>query len=283
MQKLETKATSNKKATNALLGVGVFVFLTILIPFFKLGGGFLTYSSYDELSGSTGTIDFFWDEMSVSVSFIEVGFSYSDFSSTFGFASNVQFVWDLLPIWGFLFLILGILGAVLVAITPLQQLGGSQPSESSYGRNGLIVALIGTGVEYSLFLILWAFEDWGTRPDLNLIILGCFILGWIALSWGHSAAAAIPTSDSIQYSAPSRSVMRPTSLSTKRCPSCSNICVDHATFCEKCGQKFTVEQVIPVTKYCPICSFSNNPEAKFCESCGTPLQGKLEDNELSSP
>jgi hypothetical protein len=43
-----------------------------------------------------------------------------------------------------------------------------------------------TIIQYSLFLILWLFEDWGdTRPDINIVLLGFFVIGWLALIIGY--------------------------------------------------------------------------------------------------
>ncbi|MHA2202464.1 MAG: hypothetical protein ACW991_02130 [Candidatus Hodarchaeales archaeon] len=40
-------------------------------------------------------------------------------------------------------------------------------------------------IEYGLFVVLWLFEDWRGEPaEINFIILGCFIIGWVALITG---------------------------------------------------------------------------------------------------
>jgi len=217
----------------------LFAFLTVIVSFLKVLGGFLSWSGTEELL--TGTIDFYWDEMTVTVFPISIGIGYDD-CLNIGTESNLEIIWRILPLWGLVFLGLGLIGAVLVAIPPLMKLGNSQPIETPLAKIGLVTGLIATVVEFSLFLILWLFEDWGEpAPNINIILLGCFIIGWIALIIGYYFPTKILESSVYSLVTPSKPTTPTTSdkyessSSTKYCPNCGNPIKSISNFCETCG------------------------------------------------
>jgi hypothetical protein len=50
--------------------------------------------------------------------FIKMGFDYNDFISL-GFESDIEIIWKLIPIWGLVFIGLGLLSTILVIIPSL--------------------------------------------------------------------------------------------------------------------------------------------------------------------
>ena len=82
-----------------------------------------------------------------------------------------------------LIIILGILGTILVFIPSLQKSLNKNPIKT--WKIGLILGLIGTIIEYGLFIVIWLLEDWRVEPaNINFVLFGCFVIGWLALIIG---------------------------------------------------------------------------------------------------
>jgi hypothetical protein len=180
-------ATKSDDMTNGIVGlVGslVFAVLTILVPLVKVFGGFLTYSETVEFFEQeiTTKIDYYWDVVEGTLGGLSIEFNYPDYVDQSDLSA--EFIWQIIPLWGLLWIILGLLGTVLVAIPAVQKLSGQEPSK--IWNFGVIIGLIGTMVEYGIFIAAWLLEDWAgeTQPEINLILLGCFVIGWIAIIIG---------------------------------------------------------------------------------------------------
>ena len=88
----------------AIIGTGVFLCCTVLVSFLRLSGGFL----------STNRRQFYWDEIVLQRRTI----SYA----RFGRNTNLEILWELLPQWGNIWLVLSFLAAILISIPPLMKL-----------------------------------------------------------------------------------------------------------------------------------------------------------------
>lgn len=55
-----------------------------------------------------------------------------------------------------------------------------------------------------------------------------------------------------------------------KCNNCGFDCNENATFCEKCGNKLEIDEII-----CSACSNNCNPSALFCEKCGNSLEKEM--------
>ena len=118
---MRTEQDSNRNDITGIIGVGVFFFLTILVPFLKIGGGFLW--------GDIGvnefplSIDLFWDKMTGIFMTIPFESNYNvvpnEIYTSLGGAENIIFIWLLIPSWRLMWLGLGFIGTVLVLIPPL--------------------------------------------------------------------------------------------------------------------------------------------------------------------
>ena len=230
---------NQKNAINSLIGAGIFALLTVIIPVMKIAGGFLTWSEYDPELGYSSTIDFFWDEIVVgTMVFFKVGVSYSDMT-TVSEDINYEVIWKIIPIWGIIYIVIGICGAILIAYPGIQVLWGSSKSDKPVSLYGLFAGLVGTGVEYLLFIFLWQFENWGSsKPDLNVIILICFIIGWIVLLWGYFSSIKIKNIVPFVPESISKQInYEPSPSSATFCSNCGHKNNEFARFCENCGQK----------------------------------------------
>ena len=132
-------------------------------------------------------IDFFWDE--VSAGGIGIGYDiYLDLlklTGAFLGQEPTEILWTLIPLWGFVFLGVGLLGAVLVAIPAFQLMSGSDPMNT--GFIGLIAGLVATVVEFALFAIVGILDTdlMGGGGDINFVLLGLFVVSWVALIIGY--------------------------------------------------------------------------------------------------
>jgi len=204
---MRTEPDSNRNNIKGIIGVGLFFFLTILIPFLKIGGGFLWGDiGVDDFSLS---IDLFWDRMTGIINNVPFNTDYRGYDNpifaSIGVEEGILFIWLIIPLWNSIWLTLGILGTVLLLIPPLMNIRKKEPIKFPLGLIGLIIGLVATGVQYCLFLLLWVLEDWGEfSPHINLFILGCFIFGWILLVNGYryprktiEKTGHIPTEDAV--------------------------------------------------------------------------------------
>lgn len=185
---MRTGLDRNENDIAGIIRIGVFFLLTILIPFLKIGGGFL----WGEISTTdfSLSIDLFWDRMTGLSNSVPFNSDYRAFNNpvfdSIGVEEGFSFVWLIIPLWGPIWLTLGILGTGLLLISPTMNIRNKEPIKFPLGKIGLIIGLIGTVVQYSLFLLVLILEDWGEfAPHINLLILSCFIIGWISLINGY--------------------------------------------------------------------------------------------------
>ena len=175
-------ADNNVNNIIGIIGTAVFAVLAIIVPFLKILGGFMQKSITFIIDIS---YDWHWDVFTTSTAGVSVDVAYADLPG----GSDFEFIWGILPIWGLAWLGLGLIGAILVLVPPLMKLGNMEPPGAPLGLIGLLAGLIATVVEYGLFLILFLLEDWdatfGITPDLNIILLGCFVIGWVGLIVGY--------------------------------------------------------------------------------------------------
>ncbi len=185
--------------------VSIFVILTILFPLFRVLGGFLTFSDFSELFGSRDMV-FYWDQV------FSIGFRgqihNSNYLEVSEWYSSTALIWQMIHLWGPIWIILGLIGAVLVVLPAFQKILGQKSVEVAVipvfqkllgqkevegAKIGLILGLVTTGVEFGLFILAWFFSK-GSRPfihkifinfHLNFNLLGCFVIGWVGLIIGY--------------------------------------------------------------------------------------------------
>lgn len=235
-----TQERDNRKyAKNSIIGAGLFTGLTVYVTFLKILGGFLSLTLIDTTFGTSAQVEFYWDELSYTYTFLSTGIRYSD-ASLLEIQSVVEFIWFLIPIWGYIFLVGGIAGATLTAYRGFNEFGMLSETKKPLHLYGLIIGLFSSGVEYLLFILLWFFEDWGSDPPTpNIVIFLCFLLGWIALAVGYKMANKIDPTPSTMRPMTSELVKTDPETRVKSCPNCSNQIKEFASFCEICGQKIS--------------------------------------------
>jgi hypothetical protein len=193
--------SSESKANGiiAIVGAAVFAILTLVVPFLKLKGfGFIT----DSEAGVTS--DFFWDKLSTDLGSgvrFETSFeTLLNYWELRGTPSEIEILWTITSLWGFVFLGLGIIGSLLVVIQGILKFKDSEGS--TLGLLGFIAGFVATAVEYVLFIVTTLLEEnlksglenlniilvmslEGGFENLNLILVIFFIIGWIALFIGY--------------------------------------------------------------------------------------------------
>ncbi|MFX0051141.1 MAG: hypothetical protein ACFE8U_07585, partial [Candidatus Hermodarchaeota archaeon] len=121
-------------------------------------------------------IDFYWDAFRYGWLGLIDADSYPELVTSLKEANRIltmEVIWQIIPLWGFVWILLSFLGAILVIIPAVQKLFGQKPTK--IWIIGLVIGLIGTIIEYGLFIILWLLEDWSEwpiPPELNFILLG---------------------------------------------------------------------------------------------------------------
>ncbi|PWI48186.1 hypothetical protein CEE45_07710 [Candidatus Heimdallarchaeota archaeon B3_Heim] len=173
---------SKTNAFIGLIGAVVFGVLAIIVPFLKMTGfGFITETGTVPVINVDYTADIFWDGGTTKLTGVPaVDVAFSDFVD-----SSIQIIWDIAGLWMFVFIGLGLIGFLLVAIPPVQKLAGMEPM--NLGFFGLIAGLVATVVHY-LLIVLGALLDEafeGGIENLNLIMLVLMIVGWVALIVGY--------------------------------------------------------------------------------------------------
>ncbi|MHA2174729.1 MAG: hypothetical protein ACXAB2_10115 [Candidatus Hodarchaeales archaeon] len=168
-----------------LIGSVVFAVCAIVVPFLKMTGlGFIT--AKETILTVTITQDIFWDGAQIDMTGIPaVSIDFADFID-----SSVQIIWDIAGLWMYVFLVLGLIGFLLVALPSAQKLVGMEPM--NVGFLGFLAGLVATLVHY-LLIVGGAFLDeafTGGIEDVNLIVLGLMIVAWIALFIGYKKAAS---------------------------------------------------------------------------------------------
>ncbi|MFX1424692.1 MAG: hypothetical protein ACFFB2_20415 [Promethearchaeota archaeon] len=181
---MSSKSEDQKNAVISIVGTVLFAVLTILLPLLKVLGGFLTYSESTEILSQTvkTSVDYYWDKVTGSILGISLDYTYNQYVDQGELSAEI--IWQIIPLWGLIWLILGIIGVVLVILPAFQKLLDQEPIR--VGKIGLGAGLIATVGEYGLFIIAWVLEDWETTtPNINIILLACFVIGWIGLIIGY--------------------------------------------------------------------------------------------------
>jgi len=181
---MSLESENQKNAIISIVGTFIFAVLTILLPLLKVFGGFLTYSASADFLGQqiTSKFDYFWDQVTGSLMGLSINFTYDEYVQQGDLSA--EFIWQIIPIWGLIWIILGLIGAVLVLLPAFQKFQGQKPIEVA--KIGLVIGLIATIVEYGLFIVALILEEWETTtPNINIILLGCFVIGWIGLIVGY--------------------------------------------------------------------------------------------------
>lgn len=117
-----------------------------------------------------------------------------------GTPSEIEILWTITSLWGFVFLGVGIIGSLLVVIQGILKFKDLEGS--TLGFLGFIAGFVATAVEYVLFTAITFLEEnlkngienrnsilvmsmEGGIANLNLILVIFFIIGWIALFIGY--------------------------------------------------------------------------------------------------
>jgi hypothetical protein len=177
-----------KNTLISIVGTFIFAVLTILFPLFRVFGGFLTYSDFNELFGSVERV-FYWDQV------ISIGYrgqiynnNYVEFSR---FEPSTALIWQIIHLWGLIWILFGLIGAVLVMLPAFQVLQEQKPV--NVAKIGFVLGLVATGVEFGLFILAWVFSN-STRGFslsnarnlyINFLLLDCFVIGWIGILVGY--------------------------------------------------------------------------------------------------
>ena len=171
-----------------LIGAIVFAALAIVVPFLKLEGfGFITDSALGI------TMDFMWDGLQMAAGGVTATTAYTDLVDSWdlmGTPSNIEIVWTIIPLWGFVFIGLGLIGALLVLIPAIQKMTGSDPMGIAF--YGFLAGFIATFVEVLLFVIVGLMEENldGGIENFGWITIGLIVVGWVALFFGYKKASA---------------------------------------------------------------------------------------------
>ena len=203
---MSSKSTDH---TIAIICVIVFLVLTLGIPFTGVVGGFYNQEVSLESLGTTITQknEFMWDGIDETVVFIfsiTITVSYNDLAT----GSQAGSLWTLTQLWGLVYLLLTLLGGGAVVIYAYLKMNGDTPNPL-LNTGGVILGLIGTIGEWAIMTLTIFSEDWEaladsmgaiggtvTTPQINILLLALFIIGWILLIYGSRRAAqpaSIPT------------------------------------------------------------------------------------------
>ncbi len=182
---MSSESDTRKNAVISIVGAVIFAISTVLLPLSKGLGGFLTSSQRKEFLLSKN--DYYWDQISRIVYYWDpVTDSFELLSINFRYDRSTEFIWRLISLWGLFWVIGGFIGVVLVIIPAFQAHSGQKPMKVA--KSGVIIGIFVTLVEYGLFIIAGAslyVEEWETI-QINIILLVCFVIGWIALIVGYS-------------------------------------------------------------------------------------------------
>ncbi|MFW9906389.1 MAG: carbohydrate ABC transporter permease [Candidatus Thorarchaeota archaeon] len=184
-----------------LLGI-IFVGFTVIIPILMAFSPFKTFSvprglfGVDSIGGYfinyPGSQGYFWNGVQLTTVFR----TYDQwagltplFINEYGVAIYNEiansWIFILLLLWTIPFILLGVGGTVLYLLPPIFSiLKVKPPRYLSSTKLGLIVALIGVGVEWALFTLIWILTI-GDEPYFGGVCLIFFVLGFPALYFGH--------------------------------------------------------------------------------------------------
>ncbi|MHA2032065.1 MAG: hypothetical protein ACW99Q_22060 [Candidatus Kariarchaeaceae archaeon] len=179
-----------------------FLVLTLGIPFTGLAGGFYSQEVSIESLGITinQKNEYMWDGIEETLEFIfsmTITVSYDTMAAD----SQAGALWNLLGLWGMIYLLMTIAGGGIVAFYAFSKMNGSNPNPL-LNMGGVILGLIGTVGEWVIITITLNAEDWEamadvmgalggtvTTPQINLLLLALFVIGWILLIFGSIMAA----------------------------------------------------------------------------------------------
>jgi parallel beta-helix repeat protein len=180
-----------KNALISIIGAVIFTVFTVLLPFFKVLGGFLTYSYGTGIFGLREQV-FYWDQVaSISTrvrGIFNYSYNYLEFSKD---QPTTALIWQIIYFWGPIWVILGLIGAVLMVLPVFQKKLKQKPV--NVAKIGLILGLVATGVEFGLFFLAWVFSnntrryalDNARNLHINFFLLDCFVIGWLGLIVGY--------------------------------------------------------------------------------------------------
>ena len=195
--------------TNQLIGLICaicFIVLTLVIPFTGVLGGFFQQTVSLTSLGTTieQKNEYMWDGIEETALFFTIKVKYNSMESE----SQAGALWGLCQVWGIVYLLLTAIGGGLVAFYALGKMSGSEP-RSLIGVLGVLSGLVGTIGEWAILLITISVEDWAameealdildgtiTVPQINIIMLALFFVGWILLIFGYVAASKPVTNQS---------------------------------------------------------------------------------------
>jgi hypothetical protein len=198
---MELSSKNNEHTVGLICATG-FLVLTLGIPFTGMLGGFYSQSVSMDFMGTpiTQNNEYMWDgieETAVFIFSMTVTVSYDTMEE----GSQAGVLWNLLGLWGMIYLLSTLIGGGLVVFYAFSKMNGSTP-KSYLNFGGVLLGLIGTIGEWTLMSLTLAVEDWEamaaamgalggtvTSPSINLIMLASFIVGWILLIYGSRKAA----------------------------------------------------------------------------------------------
>ncbi len=173
-------AESKNDAIIGLIGALAFAVCALVVPILKMTGfGFITDS--ESAMGITLTMDLFWDGAGLKMTGVPgTSMDFADFASP-----NMQIIWDIAALWMFVFIAVGFIGFLLVALPPVQKLAGMEPL--GFGTIGLLLGLVATVVHYLLIVLGALLDDnfTGGIENLNIITLVLMVVGWAGLFIGN--------------------------------------------------------------------------------------------------
>ncbi len=195
---------SNDYVTAVICAI-VFLALTLVIPFLGIVGGFYSQTVTLDYLGSTITQqnEYMWDGIEETVDFIismTITVSYDDMAT----GSQAGSLWNISGLWGTIYIILTLLGGGAVLIYAFLKMNGDNPNQL-LNTGGLLLGLIGTVGEWVILTITIMSEDWEllaaamgaiggtvTTPQINILSLSLFIIGWISLIYGSISSTKPP-------------------------------------------------------------------------------------------
>lgn len=198
---MELSSKNNDHMIGLMCAIG-FLIITLGIPFTGILGGFYEQTVTIDYLGSSITQhnEYMWngiDETVVYIFSITINVGYDSMEE----GSQAGILWNILGLWGIVYLLLTVTGGGLVAFYAFAKMNGDTPSHY-LNIGGAILGLIGTVGEWTLMSLTLAIEDWEamaddmgavggtvTLPELNILLLALFIIGWILLIYGSRKAA----------------------------------------------------------------------------------------------
>ncbi|MHA2107800.1 MAG: hypothetical protein ACXABU_10440 [Candidatus Hodarchaeales archaeon] len=171
---------------------GVYVVLGIILPFLQYFGGFLSYSKYLGGSDINERMDFYWNIMEYSTHLSSGSKNLIEVAAD----SNIGLIWIILQLWGIIWLITQIVAASLLILPIIDKVKIEKSRKIELTKLGVKIGLIGTGVEYLLYLIVMIFEKWELdfgvyvlteTPTINLFFLFGLALAWFMYYLGYTS------------------------------------------------------------------------------------------------